>query len=87
MLRGLSVFRFVAWVAVGCAWLLTPPLTYLWAVRAGLGVSGAWIALCVEVSVGVILVYLRARRHPALGFELPASRPSSVRSAGGTSSS
>jgi MATE family multidrug resistance protein len=80
MLRGLSVFRFVAGVAVGCAWLLTPPLTYWWAIHAGHGVSGAWWALCVEVSVGSLIVYVRARRHPLLTVPAP-SLPGVVRQA------
>src|SRR5690606_20267897 len=37
ILRGLSVFRFVAAVTAGCAWVITPPLTYLVGVRAGFG--------------------------------------------------
>ncbi len=71
MLRGLSVFRYVAWVAVGCAWLATPPLTYLWGVTKDYGVKGAWMALCTEVAIGVLFVFFRARRHPALARRLP----------------
>lgn len=67
MLRGLSVFRYVAWVAVGCAWLATPPLTYFWGVRSGEGVIGAWMALCAEVAVGVVLMVTRTYRHPVFG--------------------
>ncbi len=65
MLRGLSIFRYVAWVAVGCAWIATPPLTYLWAIQGGQGVKGAWMALCAEVTVGVLLVAVRTHRHAA----------------------
>jgi len=67
MLRGLSVFRYVAWVAVGCAWLATPPLTYFWGVRTGQGVTGAWMALCAEVTIGVFLMVARTYRHPVYG--------------------
>lgn len=62
VLRGLGQFQFVAWVTVGCAWVITPPLTYLLGVRLGWGVQGAWLVLCLEVSMGVVLMGLRVRR-------------------------
>ena len=65
MLSVLSIFRYVAWVAVGCDWIATPPLTYLWAIQGGQGVKGAWMALCAEVTVGVLLVAVRTHRHAA----------------------
>lgn len=64
LLRGLSAFRYVAWVAVGCAWVATPPLTYWWGIRTHQGVTGAWMALCAEVTIGVILLVARTHRHP-----------------------
>lgn len=66
ILRGLSVFRFVAWVTVLCAWSITPPLTYLLGVRAGLGAPGAWLTLCIEVTVGLLLLLLRLHFHPSM---------------------
>ncbi len=60
-LRGLSDFGFVAWVTVGCAWIVTPPFTYLVGVRAGWGVFGAWCVLCVEVGLGVLILAWRLR--------------------------
>lgn len=62
VLRGLSSFRFVAAITVGCAWLITPPLTYLWGVQQGHGARGAWFALCVEVTCGVVLCQWRGRK-------------------------
>lgn len=64
ILRGLSAIRFVAWVAVICAWVFTPPLTYLWGVRWGYGAPGAWMALCTETFVGTLIMGRRVLRHP-----------------------
>lgn len=65
VLRGLSVFRFVAWVTVGCAWIVTPPLTYVWGVVAGHGAPGAWLVLCVEVSIGATILIWRTHKELA----------------------
>lgn len=55
-LRGHSVFSYVAWVTIGCAWVITPPLTYYVGVRSGYGAPGAWFVLCVEVAMGTVLL-------------------------------
>jgi MATE family multidrug resistance protein len=65
-LRGFGALRYVAWVTVGCAWLFTPPLTWLFAYQLGLGAAGGWLALTVEVCVGSALVFWRLQRHAAL---------------------
>lgn len=61
-LRGSGDLNFVAWVAVGCAWLCTPPLTWLFSWQLGWGAAGAWVALCLEVTCGAFLLAARARR-------------------------
>jgi putative MATE family efflux protein len=61
-LRGFGALRYVAWVTVGCAWLFTPPLTWLFTYWLGLGAAGGWLALTVEVCVGSTLVFWRLRR-------------------------
>jgi MATE family multidrug resistance protein len=66
-LRGLSVFRYVAWVTISCAWVITPPLTYLVGVRARHGAPGAWAVLCLEVSLGVVLLAFRLSRQERVG--------------------
>lgn len=66
ILRGVSEIRFVAWITVGCAWVFTPPLTYLWGVRWGYGAHGAWLALCVETLVGTLIMGRRILRHPLI---------------------
>lgn len=63
VLRGLSVFRVVALVTIGCAWVITPPFTYLVGVRAGFGAPGAWAVLCVEVTLGACLLGSQVRRR------------------------
>jgi len=65
VLRGLSIFSFVAWVTVGCAWVVTPPLTYAFGVYSGEGVVGAWKALCLEVALGIVFLIWKVRRQPA----------------------
>lgn len=61
-LRGCGDLTVVAWVAVGCAWLLSPPLTWLFSWRVGWGAAGAWAALCIEVTCGVLLLWTRVRQ-------------------------
>jgi multidrug resistance protein, MATE family len=62
VLRGIQDFRAVALCAILCAWVISPPLTYVLAVRAGQGAAGAWQAFLVEVLVGVAYVFGRSRR-------------------------
>jgi MATE family multidrug resistance protein len=62
ILRGLSHFDLVAWVAVACAWGVTPPLTYYLGVHLGFGAAGAWTALVIEVAVGLALLRRVSRR-------------------------
>lgn len=62
ILRGLGELHFVAWCTVLCAWLITPPLTYLFSVRGTLGAAGAWWAILVEVLFGLSIVLLRSQK-------------------------
>src|SRR5690606_15390459 len=64
-LRGLGDFHFVAWCAVLCAWIVTPPLTYLWSVQGTMGASGAWAAIFVEVTIGLAIIALRTKKKLA----------------------
>lgn len=66
VLHGMSAFHFVAWVTVGCAWAITPPLTYFFGVHLGYGTPGAWIALSVEVTLGYLLLLWRVHLEPQL---------------------
>jgi Na+-driven multidrug efflux pump len=72
VLRGRSVFRVVAYVTTGCAWVITPPFTYLIGVRAGWGAPGALAVLCVEVTLGLLLLGAKVRTSTrALTDEYP----------------
>jgi multidrug resistance protein, MATE family len=53
-LRGLGQLRYVASVSVLCAWLLTPPLTWLFGYRLGWGAAGGWAALTTELIVACV---------------------------------
>lgn len=79
ILRGLSVFRYVALVTVGVAWLVTPPFTYLVGVRWGYGAAGAWFVLCVEVSLGTFLLARRLQQELAPWTTAPSMAPSNER--------
>jgi MATE family multidrug resistance protein len=63
VLRGTGDVRFSAVVGVVCAWVCTPPLTWLLGWRLGLGAYGGWIGLCLEIVVSSALLVLRVERH------------------------
>lgn len=64
-LRGLGDLHFVAWCTVLCAWIITPPLTYLFSVSGSMGAAGAWMAIFVEVVIGLVIISVRTRRKLA----------------------
>ncbi|HSC85783.1 MAG TPA: MATE family efflux transporter, partial [Polyangiaceae bacterium] len=82
ILRGLSEFRFVARVTVGVAWIITPPLTWLVGVRYAWGAPGAWAVLCVEVSLGTLLLVRRLAqlRSRTLAAAVAPVNPAALRS-------
>jgi len=59
VLRGTGDVRFCAWMGVAISWLLTPPLTWLFAYHLELGVIGGWLAILVDVYVGTAVFWLR----------------------------
>jgi len=59
VLRGTGDVRFPAVVGVVTAWLCTPPLTWFFGYRLGLGAMGGWIGLCVEIFVGAAIFWAR----------------------------
>jgi multidrug resistance protein, MATE family len=54
--------RFAALVAVGIAWLFTPPLTWLLGQELGMGAVGGWLGICAEIVVGAGVLWWRLER-------------------------
>lgn len=61
ILRGVGDVRYAAMLGIGCAWVCTPPLTWLLGVELGLGALGGWIGLCAEISLCAALLWRRLR--------------------------
>lgn len=62
VLRGTGDVRYSAFVGVISAWLCTPPLTWLLGWRLHQGAFGGWMALCLEIIVGALLLGWRVER-------------------------
>jgi MATE family multidrug resistance protein len=58
-LRGAGDVRYPAFVGVLISWAATPPLCWLLGYRWGLGASGGWLGICLEVFVGAGLMWWR----------------------------
>jgi len=58
-LRGAGDVRYPAVVGVLISWAATPPLCWLLGYRMGLGASGGWLGICLEVTVGGSLMWWR----------------------------
>jgi MATE family multidrug resistance protein len=54
--------RYSAIIGVVCAWVCTPPLTWLLGWRLKLGAYGGWIGLCLEIIVAAALLAWRVER-------------------------
>jgi MATE family multidrug resistance protein len=61
VLQGTGDVRFCALAGIGLAWMMTPPLTWLLAYRAGLGAFGGWLGLCLEIFVTAVIFWMRVR--------------------------
>jgi MATE family multidrug resistance protein len=59
VLQGTGDVRFCALAGIGLAWMMTPPLTWLLAYRAGLGAFGGWLGLCLEIFVTAVIFWIR----------------------------
>lgn len=66
-LRGTGDVRYPAVVGVVTSWVLTPPLTWLFGYRLGLGAVGAWMGLCAEIVAGACLLWWRLERRRWVG--------------------
>jgi MATE family multidrug resistance protein len=63
VLRGTGDVRYSAVIGVVCAWVCTPPLTWLLGWRFKLGAYGGWIGLCLEIVVAAGLLAWRVERR------------------------
>lgn len=61
VLQGTGDVRFCAWVGIALSWMLTPPLTWLFAYHYGLGALGGWMGLCIDVFVVTGVFWTRVR--------------------------
>ena len=92
VLRGAGDVRYSAVIGVVCAWVCTPPLTWLLGWRLHLGAYGGWIGLCLEIVVSAALLVWRVekrgwsaaavRARGALGERSPELPPQAVEAAG-----
>lgn len=72
ILRGVGDVRYAAMLGIGCAWVCTPPLTWLLGVELGLGALGGWIGLCAEITACAILLWRRLRSEAWKHARTPA---------------
>ena len=62
VLRGTCDVRVPAMIGVACAWVFTPPLTWLLGSFLGLGALGGRLGLCAEITVSSVLLWRRLAR-------------------------
>lgn len=76
ILRGVGDVTYPAVVAIGVAWLFTPPLTWLFGYAMELGATGGWMALIVECTFSAALMWRRMVRGPRPDLAAEPTRPS-----------
>ena len=62
-LRGAGDTKVPMWINVGCVVLVRVPLAYLFGIVLEGGLIGAWIGMCVDVSLRGLLFFVRFRRR------------------------
>ncbi len=75
VLRGTGDVRYPAMIGIGCAWVCTPPLTWLLGRMMGLGALGGWVGLSLEITAVAALYWWRLAR----GGWLASARESRAR--------
>lgn len=58
-LRGAGDVSFAAYVGIGVAWALNPPLTWWFGVVLGHGALGAWLGMSLDILVGAAVLWWR----------------------------
>jgi len=74
-LRGAGDVTFAAYVGIGVAWALNPPLTWWFGVVLGHGALGAWLGMSLDILVGAAVLWWRLlgggwRPHSRRSLEL-----------------
>jgi MATE family multidrug resistance protein len=59
ILRGTGDVTFAAIVGITCAWMMTPPVTWLLGMHLGWGAPGAWIGLTGVIFAGAVVWWWR----------------------------
>lgn len=62
VLRGAGDVRFATLTMVIVAWVVTPPLAALLAIRLEMGAIGGWLALLAEWCIGAVVLWTRVHR-------------------------
>lgn len=62
VLRGTGDVRYPAFIGIACAWVCTPPLTWLLGRMMGLGALGGWVGLSLEITAAAALYWWRLER-------------------------
>lgn len=84
VLRGTGDVRYPAVIGIVCAWVFTPPLTWLLGYELGLGALGGWIGLCIEIIISGVLLW---RRLAGGGWRAAAAESRAMLEADGERSS
>jgi MATE family multidrug resistance protein len=70
-LRGAGDVSFAAYVGIGVAWALNPPITWWFGVVLGHGALGAWLGMSMDILVGAGVLWWRLLGD---GWRAPAQR-------------
>lgn len=70
VLRGVGDAVYPAFVGVVTAWLITPPLAWLFGLALGWGAAGAWFGLTLEIFAGAVILGRRLHRGDWRGAAL-----------------
>ncbi len=62
VLRGVGDAVYPAFVGVVTAWIVTPPLAWLFGLGLGWGAAGGWLGLTLEIFVGAVILWRRLWR-------------------------
>ena len=60
--RGAGDSKWAFYMAAGCMWGIRIPLSYILSVVMGMGLTGIWIAMCLDLNFRGLICLLRFRR-------------------------